>query len=63
MAAEKTLIERIEYKEAILLRFRTRFEPLQAFEAELVSGVGPNTFLIVNTVVWDAVIAERDLLR
>lgn len=52
----------IEEQEQILLRFRTQFVALKAFENELVARTCTRVFNIANTVVWDAILAKRDLL-
>lgn len=52
----------IEEQEQILLRFRTQFVALKSFENELIARTGTRVFNIDNTVVWDAILAKRDLL-
>jgi len=52
----------LEEQEQILLAFRTRCLALKAFEDELIARTGERPFAIANTVVWDAMFAERDNL-
>lgn len=58
----KTLLDHVEAEEKILLSLWNQFATLKAFEQELVKRIGSRKFIIANTVVWDAMIAKRDLL-
>lgn len=57
-----TALSIVEEQEDILQVFRTRHEAVKAFEHELVARTGTREFEIANTVVWDAMFAERDHL-
>jgi hypothetical protein len=57
---QPTPLALIEEQEDILQVFRTRYEAVKAFEQELVARTGTREFEIANTVVWDAMFAERD---
>jgi hypothetical protein len=62
LASTKTLLDHVEAEEEILLGLWNQFATLKAFEQELVKRIGTRKFVIANTVVWDAMIAKRDLL-
>lgn len=59
---QPSAIAQIEEQEQLLLVFRTRFIALKAFETELIARTGTRVFNIANTVVWDAMFAQRDQL-
>lgn len=62
LAPTRTLLDHVEAEEDILLGLWNQFSTLKAFEQELLNRIGTRKFVIANTVVWDAMIAKRDLL-
>ncbi len=57
----QTFIECIRAEEQILLGLGDALVALRAFEHELTSRVGTSRFVIANSMVWDAMLAKRDL--
>lgn len=62
LAPSKTLLDHVVAEEEILLALWNQFATLKAFEQELVKRIGTRKFVIANTIVWDAMLAKRDLL-
>lgn len=57
----KTFLDHIKAEEDILLSLENQFATLKCFEEELVKRIGSRTFIIANSVVWDAMLAKLDL--
>src|SRR5436190_6702093 len=59
---KRTFLECVEQQEAILLGLWDTFSALKTFENELTKRIGTSRFVIANEMIWDAMIAKRDLL-